>query len=192
MRPLLVEFRPALARARRWPLLAAAALGLLSLGLFSVGQRLDSEREALQVSRAGLQAAQQAAREREAQSRLPRWSAGATAEARTAARLASFDWSGTLAAVESPRIEGVQLSSLEVSAADDQVRVEATGPDQGALLRYAEEINLGEAQRRWELLQLRAAEGSKPASLTLVRRRAEPSAVRYQRGGPSDATGSTR
>lgn len=152
--------------------LLLASLLLTAAGWLGHQARLASlERETVAKRHAVVMAELRAVRERAVASRGASWPAAALAEARAAHRIAGFDWAGMLAAVESPRVPGVQLLVLDASAAEGSVRLEATAPDLAALLRYLGDINAGESDRRWDLVQLLEAQPGKPASMTLVGRR---------------------
>lgn len=92
-------------------------------------------------------------------------------DAETIARMASFPLDQVLKSIESVRIEGVRVSALDVSTVEGAVKLDLEFNSNEALMRYLEELNAGEPQPRWRLLQAQTGSSASiggTASLTSV------------------------
>jgi hypothetical protein len=78
-------------------------------------------------------------------------------DAQAVAKLAAFPLARVLASLEGARVQGVRLSALDISAAENAASAELEFSDHDALMRYLEEINAGEERPRWRLAQAQTA-----------------------------------
>jgi hypothetical protein len=95
------------------------------------------------------------------------------ADARALANLASFDWGRVLTAVESVQMAGVRVLAIEISASEQQAKVELELSDAGALPKYLEAINAGEPKARWTLVQTQLGASGSTTSATIQSRWAD-------------------
>jgi len=86
-------------------------------------------------------------------------------DALAVAQLAKLSMPDVLSAVESPRVPGVRLTSLEASAKDLSVRIDVEFDDQKVLLRYLDELNAHRSGIRWQLVQAQFAATSNNVSM---------------------------
>lgn len=92
-------------------------------------------------------------------------------DAELIARMASFPLDQVLKSIESVRIEGIRVSALDVSTVDGAVKLDLEFNSNEVLMRYLEELNAGEPQPRWRLLQAQAGSSTSiggTASITSV------------------------
>lgn len=80
-------------------------------------------------------------------------------DALAVAQLAKLSVPDILAAVESARVPGVRLTSLDASAKDLSVRIEIEFDDQKALLPYLAALNAHASGIKWQLSQAQFFDG---------------------------------
>jgi len=91
-------------------------------------------------------------------------------DAAAIARMAAFDAAGVLAAVESARVPGIRVTSLEINPADASARLELEVREAADLLKYLDDINAGTpASESWKLVRAQSASPTNPGTATLVR-----------------------
>lgn len=78
-------------------------------------------------------------------------------DAAAVAKVAAFPLDRVLLSLESAQVQGVKVTSLEISATDSTARAELEFADHAALLGYLEAVNAGEPTPRWALLQAQIA-----------------------------------
>jgi type II secretory pathway pseudopilin PulG len=114
--------------------------------------------------RAKIEQARQAQREAlERQRAVPPYAQ----DAAEIAKVAGFPIERVFASTESARVQGVKVTSLEMSAIEGVAKVDLEFADHDTLLRYLEAINAGEEKPRWRLVQaqLGSAGASNVASI---------------------------
>lgn len=148
---------------RTWPWWAASALFIAAAAFeLSSGWRAHKELQRLQAMQDAVPAAMPSAE--------PAFAPPYHDDALRYARMASLDIAGTFASLESARVQGVRVTSLDIRAEDAQARVELEVRAQEELLRYLEEINAGLPRiERWELVRAQAATSTSPGSAVLVK-----------------------
>lgn len=166
MRPIDADFGPRSHRRHVALWLASAGL-LVAAQLFLLDAwRLAAERERLMAARAAAETAAQAAPDMPTAEVPPPY----TRDAERWWHLSSMDLSGTFASIESARIAGVRVTSVDFRAAEGWARVELASDRMELLLRYLDAINAGQpADDRWTLLRTQAgvtAGGQAVATLT--------------------------
>jgi hypothetical protein len=179
MKALQVEF----VKPRRvWP----ALLSVVAAALFAVAahqswqgwSHLKQSRLATQEI-AQLQAALSRQRAPQADS------ATASREVETAAyaqdaialtKLAAFDVAGVLATLESTKLPGIKVASLEIVTAEQTARVELEVADPTVLLQYLEKLNAGhDSANSWKLTHVQSASGTIAGSAVMILRMAHGS-----------------
>jgi hypothetical protein len=78
-------------------------------------------------------------------------------DAAAIAKIARFPLDRVLVSLESAQVQGVKVTSLELSAVEATARAELEFADHAALLNYLEAINAGEPQPRWALMRAQMA-----------------------------------
>lgn len=89
-------------------------------------------------------------------------------DAMAVVKTASFPWQQVFAALEGSRVQGVRVVSVEIDASSGAVKVELEGATQESLMQYLEEINAGEIQGRWALVQTQAGSVSGSAAVATI------------------------
>jgi len=171
LRPIAADFAPR-RTVPRW-LWASACLVLLLVAAPQAwyGFRLAEQARAVQAQVQQAEAARQLAlRRRAADARSHESIAAYAQDAAAIARVASFDAAGVLAAVESARVAGIRVTSLEINAVDATARLELEVRDASDLLKYLDDINAAmDAPQRWRLVRSQSATPTNVGSATLVR-----------------------
>ncbi|HEX6705214.1 MAG TPA: hypothetical protein VF169_10675 [Albitalea sp.] len=67
-----------------------------------------------------------------------------------------FPWPKVLTAIEATAVVGVTPTAVEFAAGDKSARVEVSFVDFAKLLDYVDQLNAGEAELRWTLIQSQA------------------------------------
>jgi hypothetical protein len=78
------------------------------------------------------------------------------ASARALMAQVAMPWADGLTALESVAVFGVTPVTIDVLPAEHKVRVELEFADYASLLSYLDQLNAGEPQQRWRLLQAQA------------------------------------
>jgi hypothetical protein len=87
------------------------------------------------------------------------------------AQIADFDVARVLTIVESARVAGIRVTSLEILAAERVVNLEVEWREGQALLAYVDALNQGEAvQERWQLQRVHAGTSNVAGAATFVLR----------------------
>lgn len=73
------------------------------------------------------------------------------ADALRVLRLREFPLNAVLTALETVSVAGIRILSVDISAIDATARVEVEFSDYQSLIRYLEELNIGEPTERWVL-----------------------------------------
>lgn len=147
---------------RRWPWWLASVV-LFGIAGYQVVKLAELRREIAALER---QAAERAAEEarRPPPPPPPPWAR----EAAEIARWASLDISGVFAAIESARVPGVRLTSLDIDAPSSTARIELEIHDMGDVVAYVEAINAGMPENnRWRLVTAKAGSAGGPGAATL-------------------------
>jgi hypothetical protein len=170
MRPLKVNFVPP-RRVPAWVLYAVAAV-LFAVAGYQGWQawRLSRELRATEAEVAALQAKIDQARQaqREALQRLQQEPPYAK-DAAAIAKVAEFPLEKVFASIESARVQGVKVTSLDVAPVEGTARAEVEFADYEALAHYLEALNAGEPAPRWTLMRTQSA-GGVPNSATISSR----------------------
>lgn len=158
MKPLKVEFAP----PRRLPGWAWIGLSAVFLTIavqqgweaWNLHQQVLVLRSEAAALSAQVEAARKAQREAEERARTPPPYAK---DAAVIARMAAFPLDRVLRVLESVRIEGIRLTSVDISTEEGSVRAELRYASLDVLLRYVDELNAGEPAPRWRLQQAQAS-----------------------------------
>jgi len=138
MRRLSVDF----AQASRWPqrLVTFAAILLFPLAIWNAGTAWK-----LHDSNTALEAEQSQLRSVSAEPAPPPSSPEPAylRDALAVQTAAGFDTAGVLRAVESVKLAGVRVTSIEISAIDQRASIEIEVSESGAVLQYLEQLNAG-------------------------------------------------
>ena len=169
MKALKVEFAPR-PRVPLWLWFTGCAL-LLAIATeqgwrgWQAQQRLHSARgQRVQLS-AELERAAQARRDAATQAAVePPYARDLAA----VSKVAAFPIDRVFASVESARVPGVRVTSLEVATAETSARVELEYGDLEALMRYLSELNAGEPRARWSLQSAKAGAAGAPGNASVV------------------------
>lgn len=158
MRALNAEFAP----PRRMPAWVWIGLSIACLVIaghqgreaWQLHQQVASMRKEAVALSAQIEASRQAQREAEERARTPPPYAK---DAAAIAKMAAFPLDRVLRVLETVRVEGVRLTSLDISTSEGTVRAELAYSNLDVLLRYVDDLNAGEAVPRWRLLQAQTA-----------------------------------
>lgn len=174
MRALRIDF--AVRRHVRPALGYALAAALFVFAAAQAREGLELQRQAVDLE-ARLAAAQQAADERARAARpAPRPEPPYLRDALAVVRAAEYDVGRVLTALETVRVPGVKVTSIEIVPAEDLARVDLELSDAAALTQYLDELNAGlEPSQRWRLLRLQSPQGNVPGSASVA---ADPSLAR--------------
>ena len=86
-------------------------------------------------------------------------------------KLAAFDVAGVLATLESTKLPGIKVTSLEIVTAEQTARVELEVADPTVLLQYLQKVNAGhDSATSWKLTHVQATNGNTVGSATVVLR----------------------
>lgn len=161
MKPLQINFAP----KRVLPLWFWVGLNVIGVMLAIIeGRQTWLTYQALQAAKAqvALQAEQTA--QRQEAERLASMAAHVTPpyaqDAIQTAHMAAMPIDQVLVGLEKTRVLGIQVTNLDLSTVDGSVRIDVQFQDQSTLLKYIEELNLGEDTPRWRLLE--AKQGATP------------------------------
>jgi hypothetical protein len=113
-------------------------------------QRLVEAKRQRDAMQAQLNQREQELRDEQARLAIPKPYAK---DAQAILRIASFPSDQVLKALEATQIEGVKVTSIDLSPEAGTARVELEFTDQGQLMRYIDDINAGESKPRWVLQQ---------------------------------------
>lgn len=160
MKPLAVDFAaPRRVSPWLWGGLAFAFVVLAAdqaWQAWGLQQQLSAMEQQAATLSEQLRRAQQIKDEAEARARIePPYARDAAA----VARMAGFPLNRMLTALEHARVQGIKLTALDISAEEGAVRAELEYADNEALMRYLEELNVGEPTPRWRLMQAQNGSG---------------------------------
>ena len=147
MRRVDVDFRRRSEPARwMWWLSMVLWLVALALGAFAWDAHRQNDR---------LRAAIEAARTRPAEPKPSTPAVPPPYEESARRLLAEHDstWPSALRALEQVNVEGVQVVAFDISTSEQRARIEVRYSSYKRLLQYVRELNLGEPQPRWEVVQ---------------------------------------
>ena len=172
MRPLGVNF---VRRRSIWPWLGyALSTALLAVAAFQSWSALALMKQVRAAEEEVLRIRAEVDAKRKPPAGTPTQSAAEMPYAQDAAalaKLAGFDASRVLAALESAQVVGVKVTALEILPAERLARVELEVADPTALLQYLEQINAGlEPAQGWQLTRAQSPTVSAAGTATVVRR----------------------
>ena len=90
-------------------------------------------------------------------------------DALAVAKVAAFPVDRVLVSIEGARVQGVRLTALDISAAENTASADLEFTDHDALMRYLEDINAGEERPRWRLVQAQTASAGTGVSTATIR-----------------------
>ncbi len=163
MRPLAVDLRSRLSPPR-WAWLVLSLLMIVAVGFAAVGVNDMRELRALRAEHERL--VQRATKPLPLPAPKAQLVMAYDASARAALAQAKAGWVPLLTSLETIQMVGVTPVSIDVAAAERQVRVELEFADFASLLRYVDELNAGESEPRWQLVQAQGA--TRQAATTAV------------------------
>lgn len=96
------------------------------------------------------------------------------ASAREMLQEATSPWPSALTALETVKVTGVMLQSVEIAPREREVAVLVQFSDYSALLEYLAQLNAGEPEQKWSLVEARRESGSSAVSSATIRGRLSP------------------